>query len=349
MHFDPHHADVAFISYTDIGLHKSLNRGLSWRHSVRGVPERWRNTCYWLVFDHDVPGRIWSVWSAGHDYPRLKMFRRRGLGQVPGGVCVSDDDGETWRPTMEGMPECGTTHVLLDAASSPGGRILYVTAFGRGVYRSDDGGASWRVHNNGLGDNLHAWRLVGEPSRSVYLLVARDYRQGESAPGGVYCTSDGAVTWRRLDVSDEAPFPTDLCMAPDDPDVMYLSAWPIGLADGVAHGGILRSGDGGMTWERLPAPGEYVYALTIDPREPAVMYATMWHEGVFRSGDEGRSWERLEGANFGWPHRVISDPFDPNSVYLTTYGASVWHGPKLGAPDAPRDITNLPPVRAVDP
>lgn len=350
IHFDPHDRNVSFISYTDIALHKSVNQGKSWHHRIRGVPERWRNTCYWLAFDPDVKGKIWSVWSGGHDYPRIKMMRHGDVRNYPGGVCVSEDGGETWSPSMEGMEEAGCTQVVLDPTSPAGRRTLYVTSFGRGVYKSVDDGRSWQLYNQGLpDDNLNAWWLAGDPAGDMYLLITRSLREGNSIAGGIYHTSDGAASWERLSISDEIPFPNDLCVHPAEPGVMYAAAWPVTLPDRVVMGGMFKTADGGQTWQRLPFPGNYVYGVTVDPDDPDVVYATAWHHGVFRSPDGGQTWERLGGANFGWPHRVIPDPFDPEKIYLTTFGASLWHGPRRGVPEFGPDIVNLPPVTEVRP
>ena len=350
LHQDPHHPDVAFISYTDIGLHKTLNRGLTWHHRIRGVPRPWRNTCYWLVFDPDIPGKVWSVWSSGHDFPRIKMFRHGSADRFRGGVCVSEDSGETWRPTMAGMPEVGCTQIVLDPTSPVGNRRLYVTAFGRGVYRSSDDGRSWALRDVGLPTvNRNAWWLAGDPAGAMYLLLFRSYADGESIPGGLYRSTDSAETWMRLPISDDLPSPSDLCLAPDDPETAYAAAWPVSLPDRMVAGGVFKTTDAGVTWERLPFPGQYVYGITIDPREPGVVYATAWHHGVFRSEDGGRTWARLGGANFGWPHRTIPDPSNPEMIYLTTFGASLWHGPKRGTPGEGPDIVDLPRVTGVRP
>jgi len=350
VHFDARDKNTAFISYTDIGLHKSRNGGLSWHHRIKGVPFAWRNTCYWLAFDPEVPGKVWSVWSGGHDYPRLKMFRRISVRNFRGGVCISDDGGETWSASITGMQETGCTHIVLDPTSPVGRRVLYVTAFGGGVYKSADDGDSWRQCNNGLPEeNLNAWWLAGDPAGVMYLLITRSFREGQSIPGGIYRTRDGAESWEQMPGSDEIPFPNDLCVHPKDPMVMYVAAWPVALPGRVVMGGVFRTADGGESWQRLPFPGPYAYAVTIDPREPEVVYATAWHHGVFRSQDEGRTWSRLGGANFGWPHRVIPDPFDPEMIYLTTFGASLWHGPKRGELGFGPDIVDLPPVTEVRP
>ena len=350
VHFDPHHEDVCFISYTDIGLQESRNGGLSWHHAIKGVPRPWQNTCYWMAFDPEVPGKVWSVWSGGHDYPRLKMFRRGDVRRFPGGVCISEDGGRTWRSSMAGMEEGGCPHIMLDSSSPAEKRTLYVTSFGRGVYKSVDDGQSWSLCNTGLPEeNLNAWWLAGEPSQAIYLLVSRSYKDGQSVPGGIFRSTDGAASWQRLLVSDEIPSPNDLCLAPDNPTVMYAAGWPVSLPDRVVTGGIFKTIDAGETWRRLDFPGYYVYGISIDTRDPGVVYATSWHHGVYRSQDAGESWERLGGANFGWPHRVVFDPHHEAQLYLTTFGGSVWHGPKRGTPGVGPDILALPPVTEVKP
>ena len=75
VHFDPFDSNHIAISYTDIGYHHSFDRGKSWIRSAEGVPADWVNTCYWMVFDPEVKGKIWSVWSYLHDFPRGKMTR----------------------------------------------------------------------------------------------------------------------------------------------------------------------------------------------------------------------------------------------------------------------------------
>jgi hypothetical protein len=346
MHFDPHHRDVSFLSYTDIGLFKSRNVDRTWHHRIAGVPRHWINTCYWLVFDPEVPDKLWSVWSNGHDYPRVKMYRGGKATRFQGGVCLSEDNGETWRPVMEGLPEVGCTHIVLDPTSPVGKRTLYVAAHGRGVYKSVDDGKSWELRNTGLpSDNLNAWWLPGDPAGTMYLLISRDLDdQGQPIAGGVYRTTDGAASWERMPVSDNVPFPNDLALDPADSNVMYLAAWLVTVNGRAYDGGVLKTVDGGATWQRLDFPGHYVYSvIALD----GVVYATAWHHGVFRSEDGGQTWTRLGGASFGWPHRVFADPFDPDSIYLTTFGGSMWHGPKQGTPGVGPDIVDLPEVRGV--
>src|SRR6266403_2213200 len=188
-HFDPFDHDRQFISTTDIGLFRSEDGGQSWISSTRGVPKEWMNTTYWIEFDPQVKGRVWSVNSWTHDLPRPKMWRRSGIRGYRGGVCRTEDGGKTWTKSNEGMAETAATHILLDSTSPPAARALYVAAFGRGVYKSVDGGKSWRLKNSGITQKEpFAWRIVRDSRGSLYVLVAR-----RSEDGSIGTDGDGAI------------------------------------------------------------------------------------------------------------------------------------------------------------
>jgi len=87
----------------------------------------------------------------------------------------------------------------------------------------------------------------------------------------------------------------------------------------------------------LPAY-QHPYDITVDARDPRVLYAAGFDQSAFRSADRGETWTRIRGFNFKWGHRVIPDPQDPAKVYVTTYGGSVWHGPAAGDPQADEDV-----------
>ncbi len=148
--FDPFDKSRRFIPTTDIGLFRSEDNGRSWTHSVKGVPEEWINTTYWVTFDPAVRGKMWGAMSGTHDLPRPKMWRNTSVTKYRGGICVSVDGGRTWKPSNAGMPETAPTHILLDPSSPAGKRTLWVAAMGRGVYKSTDDGATWTLKNHGI-------------------------------------------------------------------------------------------------------------------------------------------------------------------------------------------------------
>jgi len=77
--------------------------------------------------------------------------------------------------------------------------------------------------------------------------------------------------------------------------------------------------------------------VTVDPKDPNVLYAAGFESSAWRSADRGLHWTRIPGFNFKWGQRVIPDPVHRNEVYITTFGGSVWHGAVNGKP-RPVDI-----------
>jgi photosystem II stability/assembly factor-like uncharacterized protein len=345
VHFDPHDAKRVFVSYTDIGLFRSEDRGETWTGSSAGIPPRWRNTTYWLAFDPEVKDLVWGGFSGTHDLPRPKMWRRTDPARFRGGVAVSTDGARHWTVSNTGMEESAITHVLVDPRSPMGSRTLYATAFGRGVYRSVDGGRTWSLRNAGLApdprNQTFAWRLSLAGDGTLYLVVARRSergRIGDGDDGALYRSTDGAEQWQPLPLPPGTNGPNALTVDPGHPRRLYLSAWGVTRPDGDTGGGVFLSTDAGATWRNVLPEAQHVYDVTVDPRDPRVLYACGFDQAALRSADRGESWSRLRGFNFKWGHRVVPDPADASKVYVTTFGGSVWHGPAEGDPDAAEDV-----------
>ena len=326
VHFDPFEPRHMFISYTDIGLFASENGGASWYSATRnGVPGSWVNTTYWMEFDPKVRGRMWAVMSGVHDLPRPKMWRSRSPETYDGGVVRSDDGGRTWRVQNAGMPQTAATHILRDPAGT-----LYVTGFGRGVFKSTDGGERWALKNAGLeGAQPLAWRLARDLKGTLYLVVARRSDDGgfaNAGDGAVYRSTDGAEWWTRLPLPPGVNGPSGLAIDPQDPRRLYLAAWARSTGRGAEDGGIYLSTDAGATWRRVLTQDQHVYDVTIDSRDPRVLYAAGFEASAWRSSDRGLTWRRIPGFDFKWAHRVIVDPRDAARIFITTFGGSVWYG-----------------------
>ena len=350
IHFDPFNKDHIAISYTDIGYHHSYDGGKSWTRSTEGIPVEWHNTCYWMAFDPEVKDKIYSVWSGLHDFPRGKMTRSPNwIRYGKGGVAISLDGGRSWTPKVEGMGfDSPSTSIVLDENSPVGNRTLYVAAFGKGVFKSIDDGQNWILHNNGIEGSLAAFELTIQPDGTLFLVTSatpqhKGGQQGrEIFLGAVYKSTDGAASWQRLDVGNKVGFPNGLTFDPQNPKRLYLGSWAdINLSDLIGgslarstggdklidlDGGIMMSEDGGVNWTQIFDPDHYVYDVTIDPAHPGRVYCNTFDQGAYRSDDYGKTWNKLKGYDFHWGHRVIVDKHDPEKVYLTTYGSSVWHG-----------------------
>jgi photosystem II stability/assembly factor-like uncharacterized protein len=331
IHFDPFDITRQFITYTDIGLFRSEDGGRSWISATNGVPRDWLNTTYWVAFDPEVRGRMWSANSYTHDLPRPKMWRRASVQTYRGGICRSDDGGRSWIKSNAGMPETAVTHILIDPRSPKDRRVIYAAAFGRGVYKSADNGQTWILKNHGLTQaEPFAWRLALSSDGTVYLVVARrseDGSIGNSADGALYKSRNGAEHWERVGLPAGVNGPNGLAIDSKSPKRLYLAAWA--RATTALHGeggGIYLSEDGGQTWRQVLDRDQHVYDVTVDARNSSRLYAAGFESSAWKSEDRGEHWTRISGFNFKWAHRVIVDPKDSQKVYVTTFGGSVWHG-----------------------
>ncbi|MEO5979059.1 MAG: hypothetical protein ABIS36_23060 [Chryseolinea sp.] len=350
VHFDPFDSNHIAISYTDIGYHHSYNRGKSWVRSTEGVPVPWINTCYGLVYDPEVKDKVWSVWSGMHDFPRGKMTRNPLWKQhARGGVCLSNDGGKTWSPLTTGIgDDSPATSIILDPKSTKGNRTLYVSVYNKGVFKSTDDGKSWTLKNTGIGDNVSAFELTQTSKGDLYLTISatpmhKDGKKGrEYFSGEVYKSTDGAETWTKLLVTDEPLFPSAIGVDPENSDRIYLACWAaIDVSDLVGSdvarntggnelikmpGGVFLSEDGGKTWRSIFDDKQYVYDVTPDPHHPGRLYICTFNQAAYQSDDYGKTWKKLKGYDFHWGQRVVLDNNDPEQIYITTFGSSVWHG-----------------------
>ncbi len=345
--FDPFNPEHRFIATTDIGLMESEDGGQSWNSATfqNGIPRKWENSTYWVVMDPQVKDKIWASMSGTHDLPRPKMWRRNGTGSFVGGIVVSEDGGSSWKPVSADIGESAVTHLLLDSASDPASRVLYACAFGKGVFKSTDGGKTWKKKNNGLPANEpFAWRMEKRGTDgTLFLVMARrseDGSIGTEHDGALYKSTDGAETWSKIALPEGTNGPMSLIVDPRNPQILILSAWGRAVHENFATdigGGIFRSADDGKTWEHVLKSDQHIHDITYDSRI-AVFYACGFNGSAYRSEDNGRSWNRIKGYNFKWGKRVEMDPTNPEKIFVITFGGGVWYGPAKGDLHASEDI-----------
>ncbi|MGB7546530.1 MAG: hypothetical protein WBM14_02165 [Terracidiphilus sp.] len=232
------------------------------------------------------------------------------FGGVDGGVWKTTDAGTVWQPIFDHEP-VASIGALAVAPSDP--KVIYVgtgesdirsdLASGDGIYRSDDGGATWK--HIGLDDSRQISRILVDPSdaRTVYAGVL-GHAYGPSEERGVYKSTDGGDHWQR--VLDKGPDVgiADLVMATHQPQILFAATWnahrpPWSTYAPLEGPGnvIYRSIDAGAHWiaisgHGLPegAWGRIGIAVGADGRR---VYATIdcpGHSGLYRSNDAGETW-----------------------------------------------------------
>ena len=375
--FDPFNKDNLIITYTDNGMLKSTNGGKTWHHSIKGVPYDWINTCYKMVFDPEVPGLAWGVWTSIHDLPDHFM-RRLHIAKIPphakGGVCITEDSASSWR-NLTDLYEKGYiyTCIALDPgrtgeqfrdggaashASPIRNRTLYVSRCPDGVLKSTDGGKTWENKSVGFGINKNVFYLHLTPDGKLYAVTMKTLTDNDTPDdirkamwqGGVYVSGDGAETWREMPLPKGVENPQKIAINPGNPNHIYLTAHPYNAKDGILGGyrvqekanliggGVYESKDGGETWQNIFDDRVMVSGIQIDPDNPLAIYIVTIEYAAYRSMDGGKTWERIRGYHFLHGKNPILDPYNKDMMYITTFGGSVFYGPRAGGAERYDDI-----------
>jgi photosystem II stability/assembly factor-like uncharacterized protein len=259
-----------------------------------------------------------------------------------GGVWKTDNSGITWKPIFDSQAVYSTGDVTIDPSNSNiiwvgtgennGGRHL---SFGDGVYRSLDGGQTWK--NMGLSESEHISDIIIHPNDSNTVWVSS---QGplwsKGGQRGLFKTSDGGKTWDNVLNIDEWTGVTSLVIDPRNPDRLYAATWQrqrtvptyVGTGPGSA---IHTTEDGGKTWRKLtqglPETDMGKIGLAISAINPDVVYAgielNQRKGGLYRSADRGASWVKMSDAVGGGtgPHyyqEIFTDPHRFDRVYMTS-------------------------------
>ncbi|MFQ5537373.1 MAG: WD40/YVTN/BNR-like repeat-containing protein [Gemmatimonadota bacterium] len=285
------------------------------------------------------------------------------VGAASGGVWKTDDGGATWRPTFDDQ-DVQSIGSLAIAPTAPNevwagtGETFIIRpalAMGNGIYKSVDGGETWRPM--GLERTGRIGRVVVDPrDKNVVFACALGHAYAPQRERGVFRTTDGGRTWEHVLFVDEGTGCSDLSVDPQRPDIIFAGMWslqvdPWMLASGGTGGGVYVSRDGGDTWEKitgrgLPAAGDSIGKVSVDvaASRPDRVYALLElkHPTLYRSDDGGRSWRLMNrdhamAERASYYTRLRVDPEDPDRIYFASvrFGMSQDGGASLVA-DPPR-------------
>ncbi len=179
-----------------------------------------------------------------------------------GGIWKTENEGTTWQPLFEDAPSASVGAIAVDPQKPDivwvgfgESNIFRSSMAGTGVYRSEDAGKTWT--HMGLADTHHIARILVHPTDpNTVFVAAGGHEYSENDERGVYKTTDGGKTWKKVLFESSMAGATDLTIDPHDPNTLFAALWhrirqpwsdPV-PGDG---GGIYRSRDGGETWQRL--------------------------------------------------------------------------------------------------
>ena len=298
--------------------------------SVSGLPAR-------NIGSAAMSGRI-SALTAVNDGGRLTVY----VGAASGGVWKSVNGGLSFKPVFDKEDVQSIGAVAVDPsnpktvwAGTGESWTRNSVSVGDGIYKSTDGGENWT--SMGLKDSERISRILVDPGRgdTVYA-CATGHLWDDSAERGVYKTTDGGKTWRKVLAGANGSTGCALmAMSAQDPKTMFATLWDFRrqgwtFRSGGPGSGLFKTTDGGEHWTELteassrglPAKPYGRIAVAVAPGKPQVVYAMIESakSALFRSDDGGSSWSRLDASQYMvWRPfyfaNLIVDPKDENKVF----------------------------------
>ena len=245
------------------------------------------------------------------------------IGTGKSALQVSDDGGLTWGPTpggelASGDPALSAIRSIVIAPSNPDIAYAGISEGSAdppaGVFKTEDGGATWDQVSAGLTDTKINALAVSRTNPAV-AYAATD--------SGLFATADGGASWAPTPLT--API-TALAMAPSGAETLYAGQFGIGV-----H----RSSDGGATWQ-LSVTGMFnldVRSLAVDPAVPDAIYMGGLNAGVFRSFDRGQTWKSLgEELLRRDVVGLAADPLIDGGIYAATPDGIFHFRPEIEVP-----------------
>ena len=280
------------------------------------------------------------------------------FGGVGGGLFKTTDGGLNWKNISDGFFETGSVGAIAVAPSDP--NVIWVgmgespvrgvmTTHGNGVYRSTDAGRTWQ--HLGLADTRHIAQVRVHPrDPDTAFIAVQGHLWGPHPERGVYKTTDGGKTFRRVLFVDDNTGAVELSLDPQNPRILYAALWqhrryPWKVESGGPGSGLYKSTDSGETWTKLEGGlpekiGKSAIATTARPdRVFALLEAEEGKGGLYRSDDAGKSWNKVNGDQMliarAWYYtHLFTDPVDADTVW-------VLNAPALRSIDGGKSFTRV--------
>lgn len=263
------------------------------------------------------------------------------IGVNNGGVWKTTDYGRVWKPMFDQAPT-GSVGDIAVAESNPD--VIYVgsgegiqrpdLSVGDGVYKSADGGKTWK--NMGLKDGQQiAGIIVDQKNENRIFVAVLGHPYGPNTERGIYRSVNGGQSWERVLYKDENTGAAQVSFDPNNSNIVYADLWAgrqgpweNGAWNG-SESGMYKSTDGGNTWKKLttglptPEQGLGRIGFCIAPTNSNRLYATVdagKYGGIYRSDDAGESWTNINSDGRLWGRgsdfaEIKADPKNADIVY----------------------------------
>jgi photosystem II stability/assembly factor-like uncharacterized protein len=260
------------------------------------------------------------------------------VGSASGGLWKSESCGLEWTPLFDNQAVASIGAI---AIYQPNPDLIWVgtgegnprnsVSSGYGVYKSIDGGKTWELMGLEKTRNIH--RIIIDPTNPDIVYVgAIGSPWGPHPERGVFKTTDGGKTWKKILFTNELSGVGDMVMDPVNPNKLVVAMWehqrwPWFLKSGGPGSGLYITWDGGANWKKLsekeglPAGELGRIGLAIPNCDNKRIYALIEcsKNALYRSDDGGQSWRKMTDQNVSnrpfYYSDIFADPMDPDRVY----------------------------------
>ena len=264
------------------------------------------------------------------------------MGTAGGGAWKTTDGGMVWKPIFDKQNVASIGAIAVAPSNS---NIVYIGTGdvsnvggavnqGNGMWRSTDAGDTWQ--HIGLEDSRHIAAIWVDPKNAdVIFAAALGHTFAPNEERGVFKSTDGGKSWRKVLYKDDKTGAIDVAFAPDNPQIGYATLWyhyvnpdtPFAGLLGTGGAGVYKTTDGGETWTAVTIPqfakahlgrmgvvvapgGQRVYLIVSERKEG----------GLYRSDDGGATWKKITAdarvTGNGYFSKVFLDPHNQDIVYV---------------------------------
>ena len=255
------------------------------------------------------------------------------VGAASGGVWKTENSGANWTPVFDSMPTLNIGSIAIQQsnpsivwAGTGEGNPRNSLNIGEGIYKTMDGGKSWKLMGLEKTKNIH--RILIDPTNPnvVYAgVIGNPYE--EYADRGVFKTTDGGETWKKILYTNDTSGVGDMAMDPSNPNKIIVNMWqhrrtPWSFKSGGPGSGLYITYDGGRSWKKLgkedglPAGDYGRIGISFAPSMPSRVYAMIeaTKNGFYKSDDGGAKWELVTAD----PKIVTNRPFYFQDIAVDT-------------------------------
>ena len=304
-------------------------------HSITGQQldlENWKNLNFRNIGPAGMSGRITAI-----DVD-LSNPDRIYVGSASGGVWLSENGGVTWDPIFDDQPVLSIGSLKINQKNpdeiwvgTGEGNPRNSLNTGKGIYKSIDGGKTWKFMGLEKTKTIHRIIIDSENPNTVYA-GAMGAPWGPNKERGVFKTTDGGKTWKKILYVNDTTGVGDMVADPTNPNKIIVGMYqhsrqPWFFTSGGEGSGLYITYDGGDNWKKLthkegiPKGDLGRMGIAMAPSNPDIIYALIEakENGLYKSEDGGEKWSLVSKKDIGnrpfYYAEIYVDPQNENRIY----------------------------------